>query len=339
MGKINLGSRMIPILPISIAISIPFIIVGLTGISSPEAYTAVNYSLIIVLGLALAISSYAFLDSFQKIKIRKDIERIEDEFSTALFQLGNSISGGLPLELAVEKARANLKETRISEFFDIISLNMKKFGYTFEQALFDKEVGALWHYPSNLIRSIMQTLMQSSKKSVKTAANSMIIISRYLKDVHNVKEEINEILGETITSMRFLAMFLAPMVSGVTLTLAVVILRILENLGGAMQGIMSAAGGMNTYQTFMLLPWAAGTGGAPLITPAMFQFVVGLYMIETGVLLSMFLNGVRYGNDPIGMREGLWMIVLFGILIYILSWFLTYAMFGSSIESLLAVPT
>ncbi|MFH0929434.1 MAG: hypothetical protein V1818_03705 [Candidatus Aenigmatarchaeota archaeon] len=339
MGKMALGKKMVPILPISIAIAVPFIIVGFTGISNPVAYTAVNYSLLIILGIALAIASYAFLDSYQKIRIRKDIEKIEDEFSTALFQLGNSISGGLPLELAIEKARANLKEMRISEFFDIISLNMKRFGYTFEQALFDKDVGALWFYPSNLIQSIMQTLMQSAKKSVTSAANSMIIISRYLKDVHEVKEEINEILGETITSMKFLAMFLAPMVSGVTLTLAVVILRILENLGGTMGNIMASSGGMNSYQTVMLVPWAMGTGGEPLITPAIFQLVVGLYMIETAVLLSVFLNGVKYGNDPVGMREGMWMIVLFGILIYILSWFITYAMFGTSIETLLAVPT
>ena len=81
---------------------------------------------------------------------------------------------------------------------------MKKFGYTFEQALFDKDVGAIWFYPSSLIQSIMQTIIQSSKKSIKTAGDSMMVISRYLKDMHNVKEEIDEILGETISSMKFL---------------------------------------------------------------------------------------------------------------------------------------
>ena len=334
MGKFAFGNKIIPILPVALIVSIPVILLGFTGISNPEVYTSVNFSLMFILGIAMVIIIYTFLDSYQKIRIRKDIEKIEDEFATALFQLGNSISGGLPLELAIDKARVNLKEMKIADMFEIISLNMKKFGYTFEQALFDKEVGALWYYPSKLIHSIMETIIQSSKKSIETASNSMVIISRYLKDVHEVKEEIEDILGETISSMKFLAMFLAPMVAGVTVTLAVIIIQILTNLGAAMQSIMSTAGGsMNMAQTVFMVPWAMG-GEIP-ITPSFFQLVVGIYMIETAVLLSIFLNSVRYGDDPVGMRQNCWLILLFGILIYIISWFVTYSMFGNSIEALL----
>ncbi|MFH1474121.1 MAG: hypothetical protein ABIE55_04515 [Candidatus Aenigmatarchaeota archaeon] len=334
MGKFSLGNRFIPILPIAILISIPFIFTGVMGMGDPEVYISVNFSLLLILGIALIIVVYTFLDSYQKIKIRRDIEKIEDEFATALFQLGNSLSGGLPLELAIDKARANLKEMKIADMFEIVSLNMKRFGYTFEEALFDKEVGALWYYPSKLIHSIMQTVIQSSKKSIKTASNSMVIISRYLKDVHEVKEEIEEILGETITSMKFLAMFLAPMVAGVTVTLAVIIIQILTNLGAAMQGIMSSAsGGMNAAQSVFMIPWAMG--GEMPVSPTFFQLVVGIYMIETAVLLSYFLNGVKYGDDPVGVRQNIWMILLFGIVIYIISWTVTYAMFGSSIAALL----
>jgi hypothetical protein len=287
-----------------------------------------------VFGLALTISAYAFLDSYQKIKVRNDIEKIENEFTIALFQLGNIIAGGTPIEQAIDKVRGNLKELKIAEMFDIISLNIKKFGYTFEQALFDKEVGAIWFYPSNLIRSIMQTVIESSKKSVKTAASSMVVISRYLKGVHEVKEEIEDILGETTTSMKFLAMFLTPMVAGVTVTLAVIILRILESLGSAMKNIMGAAGGgMNAAQSMLLIPWAMG--GTMPITPSGFQLIVGIYMIETAVLLSMFLNGIKYGDDPVGMRQNMWSILLIGIILYIISWVVTYSMFGSAIEGLL----
>lgn len=334
MGKFNLATKPVPILPIALLISLPIIIFGVIGIGDTQVYTSVNASIVLIFGIAMAIVSYAFLDSYQKIKIRKDIEKIEDEFATALFQLGNSLSGGLPLELAIEKARANLKEMKIAELFDIISMNMKKFGYTFEQALFDKEVGAIWFYPSRLIQSIMQTIMQSSKKSIQTASNSMVTISRYLKDVHEVKEEINEILGETISSMKFLAMFLAPMVSGVTVTLAVIIIQILTQLGSSIKPIMESAGNMNTAQSFLLVPWAMGD--TLPISPAFFQLVVGIYMVETAVLLSIFLNGVRYGDDPVGMRQNVWVILLIGTIVYVLAWLLTYSMFGGMIETLLS---
>jgi len=333
MGKFNFFGESIPILPISLILAIPFVLLGWFGLASEEVYTSVNFSFLIILGLSLPITAFTFLDSYQKIKVRKDIERIEDEFATALFQLGNAISGGAPLESAIDKAKANLKEMKIADMFDIISLNMKKFGYTFEEAMFNKDVGALWYYPSKLIHSIMQTVIQSARKNIKSAASSMIVISRYLKGVHEVKEEIDDILGETTSSMKFLAMFLAPMVAGVTVTLAVVILQILQRLGAAMQSITASAGGLNSYQTFFLIPWAMG--GTLPITPPAFQIIVGIYMIETGVLLSVFLNGIAYGEDPIGMRDGVWKTLIFSILIYIISWFVTYSMFGGAIVSIL----
>jgi Flp pilus assembly protein TadB len=339
LGKFAVGRALIPIWPIALLVAAPTLIFGLIGLSNPDVYTSVNSSLLIVFGLAGAISIYAFLDSYQKMKVRNDIEKIENEFSVALFQLGNVLSSGVPIELAIDKARENLKTLKIAEMFEIVSFNMKKFGYTFEQALFDKEVGAIWYYPSRLIQSIMQTIIQSAQKSVKFAADSMIVISQYLKGVHDVKEEIDEILGETVSSMKFLAMFLAPLVAGITLTMAVVILQILTNLGRSMSGLLAGAGNMNAAQGLFLMPWLVGFGGELPITPSIFQLIVGLYMIETAVLLAVFLNGIQYGDDAVGMRNNIWSTLIIGIAVYSITWFITYSMFGGAISSLLTPVT
>ena len=160
----------------------------------------------------------------------------------------------------------------------------------------------------------------------------MIVISRYLKGVHDVKEEIEDILGETTTSMWFLATFLSPLISGVTVTMAVIILKILEKLGAAMQSLMGSSD-LTVAQTFFLIPWAAG-GSLP-ISPSSFQLIVGIYMIETAVLISIFLSGVKYGEDPVGLRQLIWNTLLIGVIVYILSWFVTYSMFGGALEGLL----
>jgi len=335
IGKFAIGKLTLPIWPLAILLALPLIIIGLIGIANSDVYISVSYSLLFIFGLAFLIIVYTFLDSFQKMKIRNDIERIEDEFSVALFQLGNTLSSGAPIEIAIDRSRDALKNLKISEMFEIVSLNMKKFGYTFEQALFDKEVGALWYYPSKLIQSIMQTIVQSSYKSVRFASDSMIVISNYLKGVHDVKEEIEDILGDTASSMKFLSMFLAPLVAGVTVTMAVVILQILTSLGQSITGIIGSAGNINAAQSFFTLPWLLGTGGTPPITPATFQIIVGIYMIETAVLLAIFLNGIKYGDDVIGMRNNIWNVLLIGIIVYSISWLVTYAMFGGAIQTLL----
>ena len=110
IGKFRLGGTDIPILPIAVLFGLPLLAFGILGMSAAEeTFMSVNYSIAIVAGLAIAVVVFGYLDTFQKIKIRNDIERIEDEFAVALFQLGNQISGGVPVELAIDKASDNLK--------------------------------------------------------------------------------------------------------------------------------------------------------------------------------------------------------------------------------------
>lgn len=276
------------------------------------------------------------MDAWQKIKVRRDIERIEDEFAEALFQLGNQIAGGTPLEVAVDRARENLKDLRIADLFLKISVNMKRMGMTFEDSLFNREYGAIWHYPSRLIRSVMQTVIQSAQKGVKLASMTMLTISRYLKSVHNVKEEISDILGETTTSMRFLGMFLAPMVAGVTVTMAVIIIQILTNLGEKMASL-TANVETSSFQGLAIFGFAQGGKGIA-ISPIAFQLIVGLYMIETILLLAMFVNRIEYGEDAVGLRDTVYKMLIVGVIVYILSWLFIYSIFGPQLKTLIEAP-
>ncbi len=334
MGKFRLNKSFVPILPVSILAAAPFLITGISGFAAAEAAHSVLPSIMIIIGLAAGIFAYGFLDSYQKMKIRNDIEKIEDEFSEALFQLGNKAAGGTPIEVATDRASENLKNMKIAEFFWNISANMKKLGFSFEQALFDKEYGAVWAYPSRLIRSVMQAIVQSSEKGVRVASMSMLTVSRYLKGMHEVKEEINEILGETVSSMKFLALFLAPIVSGVVVTMAVIIMRILSSLCGQI-GNLASETDVSGFSSFVFCAgWGQGTGTPPISANA-FQLVVGLYMLETIILLSFFINRIEYGDDAIGLRDTVAITTLFATIVYVASWFITQAMFGAPIEQLL----
>lgn len=339
MGRLAIGKVLVPIWPLALLVTIVLLGVAAVGLTSHEVYTAVNFSVLGIMAASLGIATYCGLDAWQKMKVRADIEKIENEFSVALFQLGNLISGGMPIELAVDKAVIALKDLKISELFRTASLNMKKFGYTFEQAMFDKEVGAVWYYPSKLIISIMQTIIETGKKSLAAAGDSMIVASDYLKGMHDVKEDIDEILGETVSSMKFLAMFLAPLVAGVTVTMAVVILQILTQMGAQVAGLMAAGGtGMSTLQLGFLGGFGMAGGAAP-ISPVGFQLIVGVYMVELAILLAMFMNRIEYGEDVIGERASIGRILVLATIVYAASWLVTYAMFGGALSTLLTPAT
>ena len=343
LGKYSLGEKLIPILPFALIIT--FLIAGsglylLYGPAPAGACSSMeskaNASLLVIAGLAFGIYSYCKLDSSQKIKIRSDVDRIESEFSVALFQLGNEISSGAPIEIAVERASENLKGMKIRDLFVISSGNMRRFGYTFEQALYDRESGAIWYYPSRLIRSLMSAIIQSSKKGVALASDAMMTASKYLKGIHDTKEDVDEILGETTTSMRFLGTFLTPLVAGVTITMAVVILQILTVMGSQLQALSQSGQpgqGLTGVQSTLTLPWAGG-GGSP-IGAGEFQLIVGIYMIETVLLLSLFVNRIEYGDDAIGLRATISSSILIAVFIYAASWLVTYSLFGTPIRDLL----
>jgi len=346
LGKLMVGGRAVPIWPVVLLILVPIITFSYLSMGvcvapaaaeqaacSSAAFDMVNLSLLITMAIGLSITAYTLLDSWQKLKVRSDIESIEAEFGTALFQLGSAITGGTPIELAIDKAATNLKGMKIADLFLRTSSNMKRFGYTFEQALFDPSVGAIWWYPSRLIRSIMTTVAEASKKGLYSASDAMVTISTYLKGMHTVKEEMEDVLGETISSMNFLSMFLTPLVAGVTITMAIVIIQILTQLGGQLSTLMSQGADMGTGASLITLSWMRSGGIA--ITPVAFQMVVGLYMVEIAVLLSFFLNRLQYGDDAIGLRAVMGKTVLIAVLVYAFSWLVTYMIFGGAIKNLL----
>lgn len=335
LGKIKIGNRFVSIIPFAVLAALPFVFFGIIGIGSvpPTNVSAqVLYSVILIFGIGIGIFVYNYLDASQKMRVRKDIERIEEEFGEALFQLGNQVASGRPIETAVDYAIENMRNLKIAEFFREISINMKKLGLTFSQAIFDEEIGVIRKYPSRLIRSICNVIIESSKKSVKLVALTMLTLSRYLKGVKMVKEEIRDMLGETLTSMKFLAMFLMPMIAGVTVTMAMVIIQILYNLSVQISELSATAPAGIAGLT--LWGWSGGGEGIP-ITPAGFQFIVGLYSIETAILLAFFINRIENGEDAIGLRGEIANILISSLIIYVFSWFVTHTVFAPIIQNIM----
>ncbi|MFB6215699.1 MAG: type II secretion system F family protein, partial [Candidatus Aenigmatarchaeota archaeon] len=177
--------REIPVWPLGVVI---FLVVGLYGIVgyavfpytypiSQEVSNTITYvpgifdggksgyaplpmllrSLSITLGAGLGIGVTRYLGSLERRDSEKHLRKIESQFPTALFQLGNKISGGTPVEVALEEAGKSTSDLEISDLFRYASRNIREMGMTFEQAVFDDKYGALRHFPSQMINTVMKT--------------------------------------------------------------------------------------------------------------------------------------------------------------------------------------
>ncbi|MFH8132405.1 MAG: hypothetical protein QW321_02250 [Candidatus Aenigmatarchaeota archaeon] len=89
-------------------------IVSIEAAFSPEQLYS---SLLITLGIGLAFSIYMILSTREKIKLREEIITIESEFPEAIFQIGNRLRLGVPLEKVFSEVLPKIRNLKISEFF------------------------------------------------------------------------------------------------------------------------------------------------------------------------------------------------------------------------------
>ena len=264
-----------------------------TKMIGPFGLLAGILSLLVTLGLAIGIGIYYRGKSKNVIKIREKTKELEEEFSSALFQLGNRLADGMPAEIAFGKVAATMQSTHSGDFFNIVATNIRKLGMSVEEAIFDPKVGAILTFPSKLVRSSMKVLTEASRKGPKIAAKAIINVSEYIKEIHRVNERLNDLMSETISSMKTQISFLAPVISGIVIGITSMVTSILGSLGAQMRqlGSESAEGGAGVSSI------AGFFGdGVPIFY---FQIIVGIYVVQIIYILSFMINGIENGSDKL----------------------------------------
>ena len=286
-------------------------------------------SLLIVMGTGFGIGATLSLGNFERKKAEQKLQEIESEFPTALFELGNKISGGTPIELALNDAAESTKDLEISELFELSSQNIKNMGMTFEDAIFDQRYGALTEFPSQMIRTVMKAILESSEKGTNMAATAMMTISRYLKNIHKTQEQLNDLMADTTTTIQMLAYMLAPIVSGVAVGMSQTIISGLFQLSSSFD------------QTQSDLPSGADTGSldgsilgnmGEAIPPEMLQFVVGFYLIQLLYILGTFYMKITRGEDQTFKYMFIGKIMLSGMFFYTVTVLIISLLFGGLIS-------
>ncbi len=289
----------------------------------PFGLGATILSLFIPLGLAFGIGFYYYMQSKNVIEFRNETRKLEDEFTGALFQLGNRLGDGLPPEIAFAKVAETLPNSRSGDFFRIISHNIQELGMSVHEAIFNPKSGALVFYPSTLIESSMRILTQSSQKGPKVASNAIENVARYIKEMNRVNERLQDLMAEVIASMKSQISFLTPIISGIVIGITSMITTILSQLSGQLGKLSSGDAASATGQA------GAASGLLTLfgdgIPTFFFSMIVGIYVVQVIILLSQLINQIQNGVDVVNEQfliagnlikgTGLYIVVAFVIIL------------------------
>ncbi len=252
-------------------------------------------SLAVVIGMGMGLGLYYNLRSKNVIQIRNRAKQLEQEFASALFQLGNRLGDGIPAEMACGKVADSMEGTVSGNFFSLVSSNIKRLGMSVQQAIFDPVHGALVYFPSNLIEGSMKVLIEGVKKGPEVAAQALMNVSRYIKEIHKVNERLKDLMADISSSMTSQIKFLTPAIAGIVVGITSMVTNIIGKLSHQIAEFSNtgeAGGGLG----------AIGTMFKSSIPTYYFQVIVGIYVIQVVYILTIMANGIQNGADALNER-------------------------------------
>ncbi|MFP4402167.1 MAG: hypothetical protein ACLFPL_02950 [Candidatus Nanoarchaeia archaeon] len=250
------------------------------------------FSILVPLSIAFMFSSYFKLKNKPFINLHDTTRKLERQFSTATFQLGNRLNEGISAELAFGAVADTMKGTPTGDFFSIIDKNIKFNGMNIERAIFDNERGAILNYPSELIISSMKIFIRAVEKGPEIAAKTLIDLSRYLSEMHSANERMKDLLAESVSSMKGQAKFLAPLISAVVVSIVSLVSLIMGQLSTAIEDIGSTTDGA------AISGFSIGNG----MPTFLFQTSVGIYLVIITMILILIVNQLDSNSDPIHVQ-------------------------------------
>jgi hypothetical protein len=304
------------------------------GVVGPFGAGALFLSLLIPLSIALFFS-IAYKDKTSLIiKERDKTKQLELEFNNSLFQLGNRLGDGIPPELVFAKVSESTKGLISGEFFKRVDYNIRNLGMNVEKAIFDSRKGALIFYPSDLIATSMRILVEASKKGLNIAAISLISISEYVKNLQKITERLKDLLAEISSEMKSNMTFLAPLLSGIVIGLALMITAILNKLnfanlsGETIEGIGNLQNIVSIFQVDKMIP------------PYYLQIAIGVYLIQMIFILTKTLVTIDSGEDKLeevfkigsNLKTGMWFYFFTSLLTTVILFILSTKVLGGVVQ-------
>jgi len=284
------------------------------GKVGPFGVFALLLSLFVPFSIALFFIISFSMKTKNLIKARDQTVDLEKEFNSSLFTLGNRLGDGTPAEVAFAKVAESTKGQKTSDFFKIINTNIQSMGMSLETAIFDPSRGALVYYPSSLIATSMRILIESVKKGLKVAAQSLMSISEYVRNIQKINERLRDLLADVVSDMRSNMTFLAPLLAGIVVGLAAMITGILGKLRDlADVGGETAVAGIGNLGTFTKL-----FDIEKMIPPYYMQLSIGIYIIEIIFILTAALVTIDAGEDKLKRTYEISKSLLSGGILYLI---------------------
>ena len=262
------------------------------------------YGLIITFSFAIAAKLY--FSSIYKRKVQLEAMQMESEFKDSLYIIASRMGENKPIEDALRHAKEFLPNMVISErLFGRTVDNITVLGMPLEAAIFDPVYGSLKDNPSNIIRSSMQLVVDSVELGVNVAARTLMSLSLQLTNSEKVSKMLSVLVSDISSMMKTMAVFIAPIVLGITtslqkvvmLTLGSIVASDLSNSVLLGEGASAEIPGLGSFTSFSNAFAINKDVFATMVNPSQFILIVALYVFEIVIIMVYFTTRIEEDND------------------------------------------
>ncbi len=261
----------------------------------------------LILGLLLTGSGCAALFIYYrnvyKRKMQLAVLQMESEFKDSLYILASRLGENRPVEEAMKHTSSFLHDFKISKrVFGRTVENIELLGMPLEAAVFDSNYGSMKNLPSKTIQTGMRIMVDSVRLGVNVAARTLISLSLQLGNNEKVNRTLKTLISDTTSMMRTMAVFIAPIVLGVTTALQKVVMLTLSTIHSS--NLDKTLSALEAVEGQMPLNVPAITGGfsinaaqfESMVQPWQFLVIVAFYVIELVIIMVFFTTKIEENN-------------------------------------------
>jgi len=351
---INIGNYRLPIIPLAILIGLIIVIPGLlhyTEMFSYYNYITKNYSkvevdqlwreyslssysqerilidtfnaMFVIWGISFIIIFAYFFRSSKPFKFDQYIRKLEKDFEYGLFELHSALQQNIPIEIALSKVkqqyeRINKTDSPIYDFFSQLYEKLVKEARKLESILFG-EKGLLYRIPSSMIKNVMSLITSAINKSPKIASYVTKNISYYLGRLGEIEDLIRKTTIEITSNLEMQGKLIAPFMSAIVASSAVIIIQLLQGVTYILKSFQQFRGGAVIGETFADIFELLKI--EEVMPPTLFELIVGIYFIETVLIISYFYVGIARGFNKVHREYLTYKWLLSGIILFSLVFF------------------
>jgi MFS family permease len=275
------------------------------------------FGLQIPLAFGISMLIYFYLNSFQKVRIREEIKDVENDLPNFLTVLGNFLENGYPLENAIEKTKEEYERLGMINksgyrFCNLISKKIRS-GEDYESAI----NSSLNFFPSVLLEETMKLLLETVKKSVKSAGNLIKVYAKYIENIFQTDFRLKELLADVRGNLKMQAQYLLPIILAIVSSTGVFIINMLSLLGDWFKKLEISLGIVGFSDVINILV----SDFRKVIPLTLLMTVLGTYNSIVIILISILLSGIENGFDITArdyeisenLKAGLTIFIIFSI--------------------------